>query len=136
VCQISLDLRRRGPPRILAFSAAARRATEKRSAIDAIIEIIQSHPDLVLVALGPLTNIALALQKSPAIASKLGRCVSSKLLCSSRRSERFLSHRTFDMMGVSNSHNYLESKTSNMKENSPLQSRSPQVEIETPSDPR
>jgi purine nucleosidase len=52
-----------------------RRSPEKQSAIDAIIETIQSHPGIVLVTLGPLTNIALALQKNPAIASNVGRCV-------------------------------------------------------------
>jgi inosine-uridine nucleoside N-ribohydrolase len=52
-----------------------RRAPEKQSAIDAIVETIESHPGLVLVTLGPLTNIALALQKNPAIAAKVSRCV-------------------------------------------------------------
>ena len=52
-----------------------RRAPEKLSAIDAIISTIESHPGLVLVTLGPLTNIALALQKQPAIAAKVSRCV-------------------------------------------------------------
>jgi purine nucleosidase len=52
-----------------------RRAPEKLSAIDAIISSIDSHPGLVLVTLGPLTNVALALQKQPAIAAKVSRCV-------------------------------------------------------------
>src|SRR5215471_3486742 len=51
------------------------RALEKKSAIDAIVETIEANPGLVLVTLGPLTNVALALQKKPAIASKLSRCV-------------------------------------------------------------
>src|SRR5205823_9408661 len=42
---------------------------------DAIIETIDSNPGLVLVTLGPLTNIALALQRNSGIASKVGRCV-------------------------------------------------------------
>ena len=54
---------------------APRRAPEKLSAIDAIINTIESHPGLVLVTLGPLTNIALALQKQPSIAAKVSRCV-------------------------------------------------------------
>jgi purine nucleosidase len=53
----------------------SRRAPEKQSATDAIIETIESHPGLVLVTLGPLTNVALALQKKPGIATKVGRCV-------------------------------------------------------------
>jgi purine nucleosidase len=52
-----------------------RRAPEKESAVDAIIRTIEAHPGLVLVTLGPLTNIALALQRAPAIAAKVGRCV-------------------------------------------------------------
>jgi purine nucleosidase len=52
-----------------------RRAPEKQSATDAIINTIESNPGLILVTLGPLTNIALALQKNPSIASKVSRCV-------------------------------------------------------------
>jgi inosine-uridine nucleoside N-ribohydrolase len=52
-----------------------RRAPEKQSARDAIIETIEAHPGLVMVTLGPLTNIALALQKRPGIAAKVSRCV-------------------------------------------------------------
>lgn len=54
---------------------AARRAPEKQGAVDAIIETIESHPGLVLVTLGPLTNVALALEKKPGIAAKVSRCV-------------------------------------------------------------
>ena len=52
-----------------------RRAVEKQSAADAIIETIESHPGLVMVTLGPLTNVALALRKKPGIAAKVSRCV-------------------------------------------------------------
>jgi purine nucleosidase len=52
-----------------------RRAPEKQSAVDAIIEMIEAHPGLVLVTLGPLTNVALAVQKRPGIAAKVSRCV-------------------------------------------------------------
>ena len=52
-----------------------RRAPEKQNASDAIVETIESHPGLVMVTLGPLTNVALALQKRPGIASKVSRCV-------------------------------------------------------------
>jgi purine nucleosidase len=54
---------------------APRHVPEKPCAADAIIATIESHPGLVLVTLGPLTNIALALQKNPAIATKVSRCV-------------------------------------------------------------
>jgi purine nucleosidase len=52
-----------------------RRAPERQSAVDAIIDTIESRPGLVMVTLGPLANIALALQKKPGIASKVSRCV-------------------------------------------------------------
>src|SRR3984885_10028129 len=52
-----------------------RRAPEKQWAPDAIIGTIESHSGLVLVTLGPLTNVALALQKKPGIAAKVSRCV-------------------------------------------------------------
>jgi purine nucleosidase len=54
---------------------AARRAAEKQHAVDAIIATIEAHPGLVLVTLGPPTNIALALQRKPDIAAKVSRCV-------------------------------------------------------------
>jgi purine nucleosidase len=55
--------------------APPRRAPEKKSAAEAIIETVESHPGLVIVTLGPLTNVAFALQKEPGIAAKVGRCV-------------------------------------------------------------
>ena len=55
--------------------APPRRTAEKQDAPDAIVESIQSHPGLVLVTLGPLTNVALALEKNPGIAGQVSRCV-------------------------------------------------------------
>jgi purine nucleosidase len=52
-----------------------RRTPETQSAPDAIIDTIESHPGLILVTLGPLTNVALALQKNPGITAKVSRCV-------------------------------------------------------------
>ena len=54
---------------------APRRAAEKLPADEAIIGTIEAHPGLVLVTLGPLTNVALALQRKPGIAAKVSRCV-------------------------------------------------------------
>ena len=48
---------------------------ERGHAVDAIISLVHANPGLVLVTLGPLTNIALALQKDPSIARHAGRCV-------------------------------------------------------------
>jgi purine nucleosidase len=54
---------------------APRRPSEKQGAADAMAELIAAHPGLVLVTLGPLTNVALALQKEPSIAEQVSRCV-------------------------------------------------------------
>src|SRR6266705_6090421 len=51
------------------------RAPEKQPAAEAIISTIESNPGLIMVTLGPLTNVALALQRKPGIASRVGRCV-------------------------------------------------------------
>ena len=52
-----------------------RRRPESKPACAAIIETIESHPGLEMVTLGPLTNVALALQKNPGIAAKVSRCL-------------------------------------------------------------
>jgi len=44
-------------------------------AIDAIIDTVARNPGIVLVTLGPLTNIALALAKAPWLADNVSRCV-------------------------------------------------------------
>jgi purine nucleosidase len=54
---------------------AARQTASKVHAVDAMIETIEANPGLVLVTLGPLTNVALAVAKNPSIASKVSRCV-------------------------------------------------------------
>jgi inosine-uridine nucleoside N-ribohydrolase len=47
----------------------------KQQAVDVIIDAIESNPRLVIITLGPLTNLALALARKPSIAAKVGRCV-------------------------------------------------------------
>jgi purine nucleosidase len=54
---------------------APRRAPEKMGATEALVELIEAHPGLVMVTLGPLTNVALALERMPEIGKKVGRCV-------------------------------------------------------------
>lgn len=54
---------------------APKQAPEPRHAVDAIIETIEANPGLVLVTLGPLTNVALALSRKPSIAKQVSRCV-------------------------------------------------------------
>jgi purine nucleosidase len=51
------------------------RPVEAGHAMDAIVETVRAHPGIVLVTLGPLTNVALALSKDPDIAALVGRCV-------------------------------------------------------------
>src|ERR1700741_5366237 len=53
---------------------APQRAPERMGATEAIIELVEAHPEIVMVTLGPLTNVALALQKRPEIATKGSRC--------------------------------------------------------------
>jgi purine nucleosidase len=54
---------------------APRQSAEKIHAADAIIAAIEANPGVVLVTLGPLTNVALALAKKPAIVAQVSRCV-------------------------------------------------------------
>lgn len=51
------------------------RSPERARAIEAIIQTVEAQPGIELVTLGPLTNIALALQKKPGIVSNVSRCV-------------------------------------------------------------
>jgi purine nucleosidase len=53
----------------------SKRAAEKQGAVEAMIAVIEENPGLTLVTLGPLTNVALAVQKNSGIVSKVARCV-------------------------------------------------------------
>jgi purine nucleosidase len=53
----------------------AKRRAENQHAVDAIISTVRSHPGILLVTLGPLTNIALALAQAPDLIHNIGRCV-------------------------------------------------------------
>lgn len=44
-------------------------------AVDAIIETVRQTPGIVIVTLGPLTNLALAIRQAPDIISQVSRCV-------------------------------------------------------------
>ena len=50
-------------------------AAGKEHAVDVLIEVIRSNPGIILVTLGPLTNVALAVKRAPEIVSSVGRCV-------------------------------------------------------------
>jgi purine nucleosidase len=54
---------------------APKRKPEREPAVDAILRLSQAESDLTLITLGPLTNIALALERDPALAERIGRCV-------------------------------------------------------------
>jgi len=53
----------------------AKRRAESTHAVDAIIDTVRANPGLELVTLGPLTNVALALQREPTLAKQISRCV-------------------------------------------------------------
>jgi len=44
-------------------------------AVDALISAVQSTPGIEIITLGPLTNLALALERCPALAHSIARCV-------------------------------------------------------------
>lgn len=52
-----------------------KRAAESKHAVDAIADLIKTNPGIVVVTLGPLTNIALALSQHPELAANVSRCV-------------------------------------------------------------
>jgi purine nucleosidase len=54
---------------------AAKRSPSSGHAVDALIETIKLNPGIMLVTLGPLTNVALAVSKAPEIAGMVSRCV-------------------------------------------------------------
>ncbi len=54
---------------------AAKQSAESQHAVEAIIAAIEANPGIVLVTLGPLTNVALGMAKKPEIAGNVSRCV-------------------------------------------------------------
>jgi purine nucleosidase len=46
---------------------------EEEHAVDAILRLAREHPGLEVVAIGPMTNLAVALMKDPDLASCIGR---------------------------------------------------------------
>ena len=44
-------------------------------AVEAIIETVRQRPGIVVVTLGPLTNLAMAVRQAPDIAAQVSRCV-------------------------------------------------------------
>jgi purine nucleosidase len=56
------------------YAPMSRRA-ESGPAVDAMIRTILASPGIEVVTLGPLTNLALAMNREPAIIKTIGRCV-------------------------------------------------------------
>lgn len=54
---------------------APQRGPAPGHAVDAIIETVRDNPGIVLVTLGPLTNVAIALAREPALVANVSRCV-------------------------------------------------------------
>ncbi|MFN8529150.1 MAG: nucleoside hydrolase [Anaerolineae bacterium] len=57
------------------FAPQRRTTPTPGHAVDALIETIKANPGVTLVTLGPLTNVALAVQRAPEIAKLVERCV-------------------------------------------------------------
>jgi purine nucleosidase len=54
----------------------AKRSAEAKHAVDYIIDTVRNHPkEITLVAIGPLTNVAMAFQKAPDIVENLANLV-------------------------------------------------------------
>src|SRR5215813_7235009 len=56
------------------YAPVSRRA-DSRHAIDAIIQSVLENPGIEILTLGPLTNLALAIDREPKIVETIGRCV-------------------------------------------------------------
>lgn len=54
---------------------APQRQAQAQHAVAAIIDTVRAHPGIVLVTLGPLTNLALAVSQAPDIIGNVSRCV-------------------------------------------------------------
>jgi inosine-uridine nucleoside N-ribohydrolase len=52
-----------------------KRTAEPTHAVDAFLQATRDHPGLTLVTLAPLTNIAKAIERDPALVGRVGRCV-------------------------------------------------------------
>ncbi len=53
----------------------AKRRAEDLHAVDALIQTIRENPGIEMVTLGPLTNVAMALQREPKLVGLVKRCV-------------------------------------------------------------
>jgi purine nucleosidase len=54
---------------------APKQPPAQEHAVDAMIETIKANPGIILVTLGPMTNVALAVSKAPEIIQNVSRCI-------------------------------------------------------------
>jgi purine nucleosidase len=64
-----------GPDGLSGTARQPSRTLEKRPAVEALLAAEREHDGLVLVTLGPLTNIAVAVAQEPGLADRISRCV-------------------------------------------------------------
>ncbi|HTU46458.1 MAG TPA: nucleoside hydrolase [Bryobacteraceae bacterium] len=55
--------------------APSKKSLESGHAVDAIIRVVKQTPGIEIITLGPLTNLALALTREPAVVANVSRCV-------------------------------------------------------------
>ena len=55
--------------------APSERCAASGDAVDALIATVQANPGIEVITLGPLTNLALALERWPGLGHAIGRCV-------------------------------------------------------------
>jgi len=55
--------------------APQRRTPERLHAVDAILQAVEANPGIVIITIGPLTNLALALDVRPSIARNVSRFI-------------------------------------------------------------
>jgi purine nucleosidase len=57
------------------YYPSADKSAESKHAVPAIIDVVKANPGIVMVTLGPLTNIALAVSQAPEIVRNVSRCI-------------------------------------------------------------
>lgn len=64
-----------GPDGMGGMNYQTTRPVAEGHAVDVLIDTIKANPGIILVTLGPMTNVALALAKAPEIVQNVSRCV-------------------------------------------------------------
>ena len=64
-----------GPDGLSGLAGTPKQPPEDGDAVDALLAASHAHPGLVLVTLGPLTNIAAAVERDPSVCDRVSRTV-------------------------------------------------------------